>query len=604
MRRIAVAAIGLVLAVGCGASSTLDCSHTCATDADCTQAGQDCKLGICVDTGVDASRCPHSSAASGGGSSGVSSSSSAASSTGSSSGGSSSGGSSSGGSSGGACVENDALNPDFESDTQSWTLDGSQGGNKFRPELQRSTAFAVTGNWSGHFSVQQSCGQDSGCQGTLSTATAATAGQVFTASAILDLDQIQGTDTVGLRIAFYSGASLLGASALTTSSTVGVQSLTTVGTAPAGSTTAVLQLQVQVARNDLIDFYFDAVALRPGACGTPGVAAVPGVPGHLIVETLAGQGDAGFNDANGRSALFAGPAGLALRGESLFIAEESNERIRVLDLQSQQVTTVAGNGVAGFRDGPAQGPQSVVGELSSPARVAFDAAGDLLIADNNNYRVRVLDAQGNLGTLAGNGVNGFRDGAASDAEFGPTLGLALDAQGRVYAVDQGNNLVRRVSAGAVTTFAGDGGVALSGPSDLAFQPSGELLISDTGHHQIAEADAAGNVRVFAGSGATGSADGTLTTALFNAPKGLVVGPGGAIYVADQTANTLRRIDAAGNVVTLAGNPAALAGGRDGVAGNDGPARLNGPLGLVRGPQGYLYFSDASGNQIRVLRPAY
>jgi DNA-binding beta-propeller fold protein YncE len=209
---------------------------------------------------------------------------------------------------------------------------------------------------------------------------------------------------------------------------------------------------------------------------------------------VAGDGGAGYQDGAAAQAQFYFPQGLALLtdGRVLF-ADSGNNRIRVLSADLQQVSTVAGDGAEGHRDGAAAQAQ-----FNWPAGLALLPGGrGVLVVDCNNHRIRVLSADlQQVSTVAGDGEAGHQDGAVAQARFyGPT-GLALLPDGRVLVTDEDNNRIRVLSADLqqVSTVAGDGerghqdGAAaqaqFKSPAGLALLPDGRVLVTDFHNHRI------------------------------------------------------------------------------------------------------------------------
>ena len=213
-------------------------------------------------------------------------------------------------------------------------------------------------------------------------------------------------------------------------------------------------------------------------------------------------------------------------------------------------------------------------------------------------------------TLAGSAGNpGFIDGSGASARFRSLAGVAAAPPSVlndvVYVADAGNHAIRRVdSSGAVTTTAGNGNpgfldgqganAQFNNPQGVAIDAQGVLYVADTGNHSIRRIDAAGNVTTLAGDGASGFVNGAGAAARFNNPKGVAVDTLGRIYVADTGNHAVRRIDSIGNVITVAG---------DGTAGsNNSPnARFNGLAGIAAdGVEIYLYIADGNNHRIRRL----
>jgi hypothetical protein len=318
----------------------------------------------------------------------------------------------------------------------------------------------------------------------------------------------------------------------------------------------------------------------------------------VTVSTLAGNGAAGFIDALGTAAEFDGPGGVAVDSFGfVYVPDESNERVRMVDT-SGNVSTLAGNGDAGFADG-------LNAMFDTPSRLAVDS-NFVYISDSTNNRIRTIALDGTVATLAGNGVAGFFDGAAASAEFNLPYGVAVNAQGVVYVADQGNNRIRKISGGMVSTVAGSGvagsangqGTAaqFNGPGGIAVDNAGNLYVSDTTNERIRKIDPQGNVTTLAGSGVAGFLDGAGSTAEFSEPRGIAVDSSGIVYVADQVNNRIRRIDAQGNVSTFAGT--GVAGFADG---SGTTAQFNGPAGVAVDSSGTVYVGDTTGQRVRVIK---
>ena len=251
--------------------------------------------------------------------------------------------------------------------------------------------------------------------------------------------------------------------------------------------------------------------------------------------------------------------------------------------------------------------------LLLPTNIAVDAQGNLYIAETGRHLVRRVDAQGQIATIAGSGVQGFDGdgGQATAALLDSPLGLALGI-GSLYIADSHNHRVRKVdlTTGVVSTIAGgasrgssgDGGKAVDAvidmPSALAIDRSGNLFIADSGRHCIRRVGLDGVITTVAGSGVQGAAgdDGAATEALLDSPGGIAVDSAGNIYLADTHNHRVRRIDAvSGKLTTIAGNGIGTFYGDGNVAVG---ASLDLPRGLSLDQQGNLYIADAANHRVR------
>lgn len=217
-------------------------------------------------------------------------------------------------------------------------------------------------------------------------------------------------------------------------------------------------------------------------------------------------------------------------------------------------------------------------------------------------------AQDSVRTLAGlPETPGSADGANTNARFNDPAGIAIAQDGTIFVADNQNHAIRRISTnGAVTTLAGllgtpscaDGSgstARFDSPTGLALGPDGALYVSDTGNHTIRRVTTNGDVTTLAGSaGNADYADGPATVARFNQPLGLSVAADGTVFVADSGNHLIRVIATNATVSVLAGNPETF-GSADGTGTN---AFLNNPVGLALAPDGSLFVSDANNFTIR------
>ncbi|HEY2459680.1 MAG TPA: Ig-like domain repeat protein [Candidatus Acidoferrum sp.] len=328
-------------------------------------------------------------------------------------------------------------------------------------------------------------------------------------------------------------------------------------------------------------------------------------PGGKI-QVVAGNGQTGFSGDNGsaESATLEFPVALAADSAgNVYFADRDNHRIRKMDT-SGTITTVAGSGLQGFWGD--NGPATKAG-LDSPSGIAVDAAGNIFIADTRNNRIRVVSGS-TITTIAGNGAPGFSgDGAAAlAASLRFPRGIALDASGAVYVADTGNHVVRKISAGIITTVAGNGLEGFSGdlgpatsanlasPVGLAVDAAGNLYIADTGNRRVRFVSG-GVITTLAGNGvqAYSGDGGSAASASLARPVGLSLDASGTLFITDAGNNVLRRVRS-GFIRTAAGDTT------QGFFGDSGPpmaAALNNPTGVVA-LSGTVYISDKDNQRIR------
>lgn len=326
------------------------------------------------------------------------------------------------------------------------------------------------------------------------------------------------------------------------------------------------------------------------------------------LSTIAGLANSPnfVDDPTGTSARFNFPDGITTDGTNLFIADRGNNRIRKIVIATGAVTTLAGSGTAGADDGAA-----AAAGFSSPYGIVA-AGSTAYVADTNNNSIRQIDiATGNVSTLAGTGATSSVDGTCGNATFNGPAGLAL-AQGALYVSEPGSHLIRKImlrncgAPNAVSTLAGsssgyldDVGAAarFNTPAGLATDAT-TLYVADSGNNRIRTIDLlSGKVDTLAGSSATGGTDGIGASAQFSSPYMLVLDQE-QLYVTDNGAHTIRRIDLAGKqVTTIAGNYNAQGSAN----GSGADARFNNPAGIVHDGKS-LFITDSSNHTIRKIDP--
>jgi uncharacterized protein (TIGR03437 family) len=340
-----------------------------------------------------------------------------------------------------------------------------------------------------------------------------------------------------------------------------------------------------------------------------------------IISTYAGNGqppsgpNSGNNGLATKASLGIISGGLAVDSAgNLYLAEDLTNQIRKISPDGT-ITTFAGSGTLGYADGPALSAQ-----FYTPYGIALDTAGNLFVADSNNGVVREVTQAGIVSTVAGTPVFGFSGdgGPALMAAFRFPEGVTVGGNGDLYIEDTGNFRVRAVSAsGIITSVAGDGqfeptpdgtpaaNASLSGPDFLSFDPSGRLLIADTGDYTVKRVNSDGTVQTIAGSGIQGVGQGyqlvyggPATGTLLGTPRQAVADAKGNIYISDDYAGVVYIVTPDGELNVFAGQVGVYTYGGDNVAATS--SSFVEPQGLAIDSTGNVYVSDAFDNRIRKI----
>ena len=414
------------------------------------------------------------------------------------------------------------------------------------------------------------------------------------------------------------------------------------GTAPA---TARLFTPVAVALDSNHDLYI-------ADSGNNRIRKVSGGKISTIAGSGATGASAGYSGDGGAatSAQLHTPYGVRVDSAgNVYISDIDNQVVRRIDGKTGTITTVAGvNGNYGYFQNQDGGPAASA-YLDKPVGLAFDGTGNLYISDSNDDRVRYITSDGNIHTYAGSnqwdtyGGDGGQ-ATASGASLNHPYGLAFDAAGNLYIADSANNVIRKVSTnGTITTvagnnalpagFSGDGGPAtkaqLNRPWDVAVDSSGDIFIADYNNQRIRLVDASGTITTIAGSTGLGySGDGgAATSAKLNYPTGVAVDlTNGNVYIADSGNNVIRQLTPTAPVISSGVFTASGFGGFTSIApgtwieiygsnlafdrrswtnsdfqGTTAPTTLNGTSVTVGGQTAHIDY--ISGSQINALVPS-
>ncbi|MGA2039217.1 MAG: IPT/TIG domain-containing protein [Bryobacteraceae bacterium] len=330
------------------------------------------------------------------------------------------------------------------------------------------------------------------------------------------------------------------------------------------------------------------------------------VPPALPTAGFAGDGGQAL------SAQLAGPTGIWLdSSQNVYIVDKDNDRIRKVT-PNGIISTVAGSSTAEVYAG--DGGKATSASLNQPNGIAFDSAGNMYIADTGNQVIRMVNPSGIISTVAGNNASAYSGdgGPATDASLSEPTSVAFDAAGNLYIADSNNDCIRIVTPDKnIHTFAGqcsyplyqgDGGPAtqakLNKPYSIAVDnTSGNVYFSDTENERLRVVTPNGIINTVAGNGTAGFNDGPALQAEFSSPSGIALDASGSIYIADKSNFRIRKLLPSGNVVTVAGN------GIPGYSGNGSAAtgaEMYFPVGVFADNSGDVYIADTQNDLVREL----
>lgn len=298
-------------------------------------------------------------------------------------------------------------------------------------------------------------------------------------------------------------------------------------------------------------------ASHPDASGTFVIRSLDGklAEGNCnpLVTVIAGPANgftSGFNDATGEDARFNSILGLERdTAGNLYVGDNNNDRVRKITPEGV-VTTLAGSGADGSADGSA-----TTATFRSPQSLISDRSGMLYLADSDDRHVRVITPDGTVSTL-------MNTGTGVEAWFNRISGIDRDPSGNLYVLEWYRGRIYKVSpSGIVTSLAGTGAVgwndgagataAFYDPVGMVLGPDNALYVADSGNRRIRKVLPDGTVSTLAGSGTSGSVDGSAATAQFLAMRDIAMGPDGLLYVSEHDADgKLRVVAKNGDVSTI------------------------------------------------------
>jgi RHS repeat-associated protein len=348
----------------------------------------------------------------------------------------------------------------------------------------------------------------------------------------------------------------------------------------------------------------------------------PANPSVNRIVSLAGQAfTAGFSGDGGPAsqALLSIPLTPFVASDgSIYFGDLGNDRIRKIALDGT-ISTVIGNGTVGFSG---DGGPATQAEISGGGDSVMAEGSDqsIYFGDFSNFRIRKVDVNGIITTVAGNGSNGYSGdgGQALQAQIGSPEMLAFIGE-TLYFTSTNNTLRAIAPNGIITTiagngtagFSGDGGAAtsalLNNPIGMAVSNAGEFYIADTGNSRIRKISKTGIITTYAGTGSNGTSgdSGPAISAQFEFPSFIALKDDGTLYISDSGANRIRVVAPNGIITTFAGT-GSIAGSTNSV-GDQGAAiqaEFDNVRGIALGQSGSLIITDSNHQLIRKISPLF
>jgi len=328
---------------------------------------------------------------------------------------------------------------------------------------------------------------------------------------------------------------------------------------------------------------------------------------NVIVTTFAGS-TAGYADGNGTQAKFNSPTGLTVDASgNVYVADLLNSKIRKITPDGT-VSTIAGT-TAGYLDGA-----GADAKFNKPVDVALDVNGNIIVADYSNFKIRKIDSNGIVTTVAGS-TQGHADGPALSAMFYYPSALAIGQDGVIYVAEPDHLIRKIIPNGTVSTLAGNtingyiDGPGINAefdlPSGLAVDANNNVYVADYHNNTIRKIDKFGVVSSFVGgANEFGVSNGTVSSTLFEGPTGVAIDQIGNFIVSEIGNSTgagysrIRKVSSSGTVTTLTGSDKGY------VDGTGGSAKFDYPNDVAIDANGNIYVADEFNHVIRkiVVKP--